>query len=314
MADGIFIPIAHYVVGICLGLTLVVAASFAFIRGWRTSGIMSHRILYFVALFNCVYAQVKIVQMNGGSQDNHCGVAENLSVFFYHGSNSLQFVYYMVRYKEVYGGTWSLLFPAIVGVVYAAGIPMSIVLNETQIAPNGSCSVVHPRISSLLPLVTAFILSVYMMCMFLAPFVRQCLKSKAEQNSQLVFVARNLFVTNSIAITFNMFFNLSLITPLEQYAPLLSMVDLTINFLMVCLPYFLTRLCAPHGNSFRWTADNHYDETTHREHDESGSRNPSKYHQEIFHASPNSKTSDENGEVPLVLLNTRFQPNRGLDP
>ncbi|KAK9712361.1 hypothetical protein K7432_007214 [Basidiobolus ranarum] len=320
MANPLFLSIAHYVVGICFGLTFIVAIIFAFIRGWRTSGIISHRILYFVALFNCVYAQVKIVQMNGAKND-HCIVAENLSVFFYHGSNTLQFVYYMVRYKEVYGGTWSLAFPIMTALVYAAGIPVSIVLNDTQIAPDGSCSVIHPRVSSLLPLVTAFLISGYMMCMFLAPFVQQCLRTKENQNTQLAFVARNLFVTNSVAITFNMFFNLSLITPLEQYAPLLSMVDLTINFLMVCLPYFLTRMYTPHGHSFRWSREDQFDDSIRingehnlhqSDHGDREPHNSSKYYQSEFRNVLSHKASDENGEVPLVPLSARFQSNRML--
>ncbi|ORX98095.1 hypothetical protein K493DRAFT_313790 [Basidiobolus meristosporus CBS 931.73] len=227
----------------------------------------------------------------------------------------------MVRYKEVYGGTWLLVLPIVTTVVYAAGIPVSIILNATQINPDGSCSVIHPQVSSLLPLVTAFIISVYMMSMFLAPFVQQCLRSKENQNPQLAFVARNLFVTNSIAITFNMFFNISLITPLEQYAPLLSMVDLTVNFLMVCLPYFLTRLYTPHGHSFRWTCEDQFNDSSrineenNLQHRDDGSRDAhssDKYYHSEFTNTLNHKISDENGEVPLVPLSIRIQSNRIL--
>ncbi|ORX88911.1 hypothetical protein K493DRAFT_410746 [Basidiobolus meristosporus CBS 931.73] len=249
-----------------------------------------------------------------GAHDNRCVVAENLSVFFYHGSNTLQYIYYVTRYREVYGGMWSLALPVFVIIVYAAGIPLSIILNETAIAADGSCSVIHPPISSFLPLTASFMVSVYMLIMFLAPFVKQCMLPSEDRNPQLVFVARNLFITNTIAICFNIFFNLSLITPLEQYAPLLSMVDLTINYLMVCLPYFLTRLCTARGNSFRWTAENQHDrETTlhQSDHCEGGA---SKYHHsEYGHQFPNSssrKSSDENGVIPLVAVH-KFHSHLG---
>ncbi|ORX88498.1 hypothetical protein K493DRAFT_306579 [Basidiobolus meristosporus CBS 931.73] len=310
MATSAFILVAHYVVGLCFGLTLVVIINFALIRGWRTDGIISHRILYLVAFFNSVYAQVKIVQMNG-SHDDNCIIAENLSVFFYHGSNTLQFIYYMARYREVYGGSWSLLFPALTTVVYAAGIPLSIILNETSIAPDNSCIVTHPRVSSLLPLITAFIVAAYMMVMFLTPFVQQSLKTKGDQNSRLMFVARNLFITNTIAILFNMFFNISLITPLEQYAPMLSMIDLTINIVMVCLPYFLTRL---RGSTGQWSSTPHSadiprDHISHHSHHECGPASPANYYQERFGNPGGHKLSGDSkeGEIPLVLVNKRFQ-------
>ncbi|KAK9712416.1 hypothetical protein K7432_007171 [Basidiobolus ranarum] len=314
MAPSTFILLSHYVVGMCFGLTLVIIVNFALIRGWRTDGIVSHRILYLVAFLNCVYAQVKIVQMNG-AQDSNCVIAENLSLFFYHGSNTLQFIYYMVRYREVYGGKWSLVFPVLVTIAYAIGIPVGILLNETSIAPDGSCAVIHHQVSSFLPLITSFITSAYMMIMFLTPFIQQSLKTRSDQNSRLISVARNLFVTNSIAITYNMFFNISLITPLGQYAPMLSMIDLTINLLMVCLPYFLTRLSASQRPSMQWSTGHHSTEpprehSSHRSnHDDREPGHATSFYQGGFRTPSGQKGSNESkeGEIPLVLVDTRFQ-------
>ncbi|KAK9761888.1 hypothetical protein K7432_012867 [Basidiobolus ranarum] len=248
--------VSSYIIGACFGIIVVTVILFAFVRGWTaSSGITSHRILYFIALSDCVYSQVKMVQLNS-ERGKDCIVAENLSLIFYHGSNTLQLIFYILRYREIFQGFWSLMFPSIATLLYASAIPIAAVFNHPNIDPSGVCTVIHPAVSAYLPLATNFLASVYMLALFLFPFLKPLFKREGLKLRQIAAVSCNLFITNSIAIIFNIFFNFSLTTSLNIYAPLLSMIDLTVNFTMVCSPYFLSRLhrsCSEQHSDFRST-------------------------------------------------------------
>ncbi|ORX93188.1 hypothetical protein K493DRAFT_316128 [Basidiobolus meristosporus CBS 931.73] len=234
--------VSSYIVGICFGIILVTAILLVVVRGWTAApGMTSHRILYFVALSSCVYAQVKMVQLNSQVRDK-CIFAEDLSIIFYHGSNTLQLVFYILRYREVFHGVWVLLIPSLITLVYASSIPIAAVLNHSEVEPEGACYVNHPTISAYLPLSTNFAGSAYMLVLFLFPFVKPLFKREGDRLREIATVSCSLFLTNSLAILFNIFFNISLTTSLGPNAPILSMIDLTVNFVMVCLPYFLSQL------------------------------------------------------------------------
>ncbi|KAK9719434.1 hypothetical protein K7432_004770 [Basidiobolus ranarum] len=245
---------SSYVVGTCFGITIVTTISLAFIRGWRSySGITSHRILYFVALSNCIYSQIKITQLNG-EKGADCKTAENLSLIFYHGSNTIQLLFYILRYKEVFQRVSLLIIPSIITLIYTSSIPVAILLNQSTVKEDGVCFVNHPIISGYLPLVTNFLASTYMLCLFLTPFCSFLCKRERNKLCSIARASYNLLITNSIAIISNILFNLSLTTSLNTCAPMLSMIDLTLNFIMVCLPYFLSKfLKTPDELSITWS-------------------------------------------------------------
>jgi hypothetical protein len=220
-----------YGVGICFGITLCFLILFLVKHAKKRN--VSTRLIYLMAVVDMMYYHVKIPQLNGVNND--CGTQEALSVLFYLGSNLILYIFYVYRYVEVYEWNAKRLIPVIILIgVFATAIPVSIFSNVTTIT-KGVCTVRHPPISAYFPSATCFVISGYMMVLFLLPLLKGNFKDSLKKS-----VAKSVFITNTIAMVSTVLFNATLSSPVGQYAPLTSSFDLMINYVMVCLPYFVT--------------------------------------------------------------------------
>lgn len=241
MTSVLYVTGVLYGVGLSFGIVLctLIAFHISVARSKMTFSLRdgtSLKLVWFMGLFNIAYFVVKFFQMNGINND--CGTQEALSVAFYLGSNLILYLFYVSRYIEVYGWKANVLVPVLVLIlVFAAAIPVSILSNVTLIK-GGTCEVYHPPISALFPSITCFIISAYMMALFLYPLFQSINFTSDARKKRL---ALNIFGTNFIALVSTVLFNATLSTPAGAYAPLTSSLDLMINFLMVCLPYFLVK-------------------------------------------------------------------------
>lgn len=239
-ATMLYVSGVLYGVGTAFGITLATCVLFYSLIGvgrasWTKN--LSLKLIYVMAVFDIIYYHVKIAQLNGINND--CGTQEALSVFFYLGSNCVLYFFFITRYIEVYGWKPMVLTPVLVLIgVFMVSIPVSIASNVTLIE-NGVCSVYHPPISALLPSTTCFVISVYLLTLFLYPL----LKSQGfNLNENRTRIAKMIFITNAIAIVSTVLFNSTLSTPAGQYAPLTSSLDLMVNYVMACAPYIVSKL------------------------------------------------------------------------
>lgn len=229
-----------YGVGLCFGITLCTLIFFYHCSGGSKKltldrNNMSFKMVYLMGLIDIMYYQVKVPQLNGVNND--CGTQEALSVLFYLGSNLVLYVFYLIRYTEVYGWRPWVIVPGILLItIFFIAIPVSIASNQTLLV-GGGCAVYHPPISALLPSITCFVISVYNMVLFLQPLIRGFGAVKKKK------LAITIFVTNLVAMVSTVFFNASLNYRVTgQYAPLTSSMDLAVNFVMVTLPYIMAKL------------------------------------------------------------------------
>ncbi|KAJ3078529.1 hypothetical protein HK102_004428 [Quaeritorhiza haematococci] len=248
-ADLLYVSGVLYGVGISFGITLCSAVAYHFLKGWGPNDAkhVSQKVPYFIALVDVMYYVVKLFQMNGINND--CGTHETLSVTFYLGSLTLLFVFYIVRYREMYGTDKIRLgLLSISTLAFATAIPISVASNVTTYQ-DGVCAVYHPPISSYLPTITAFITSVLNIIFFMEPLVRAVSFNLSRRTRS---VAIFLFLTNLIAVISTLLFNFSLQYPdIAKYAPLTSSLDLMVNHVMVIVPYMRAQILKArrHGES-----------------------------------------------------------------
>ncbi|KAI8816871.1 uncharacterized protein EV422DRAFT_272863 [Fimicolochytrium jonesii] len=263
-------------VAVCFLITTVVAAIFHALVGFSGP---SHRLLYFVGLFSLGYYIIKFPQLSSPSAD--CDVLEAFSVLLYLGAHVVLSVFFVIRNVEVYGwdNHWMIPVLGLIGGLCLA-ILVSLMSNTTTFI-DGVCHVNHPPISAYLPSALVFAISSITLYLFLRPLLPKTrpkpsinattmiertavvttppdppatieLTAAPDPPTPSIVDARNgptkraiavrLFVTTAIAVTFTIFFNATLNTPvIADYAPLISSLDLMLNHTMVCLPYLLTR-------------------------------------------------------------------------
>lgn len=227
-------------VGVAFGVTISCAFAFYMLIGFGELGLkqISKKLILLLAIFDIIYYQIKVPQMNGVNND--CGTQEALSVFFYLGANVILYLFFLARYCEVYNWANYLWPVAVLIVVFAISIPISIVSNVTTIAPDGSCGVYHPPISAYMPSSLCFAISVYMLALFLTPLLST---AQFKLSPKQLHMAKLIFFTNMVAIISTVLFNATLSVPeIGKYAPLTSSLDLMINYCMMCWPYFSAAL------------------------------------------------------------------------
>lgn len=150
------------------------------------------------------------------------------------------YIFFLLRYIEVYLMTWRVIPVGICIAVFTASIPISILSNETK-RVGTTCRVEHSDISAWLPAGASIALAILIVVLFLEPIL---------SNASGLFVADKkvrragylVFLSMTFAAAFTVFFHVSLATPLEKFAPVLSSIDATINLASMTIPHFYVRL------------------------------------------------------------------------
>ncbi|KAJ3107777.1 hypothetical protein HDU96_007782 [Phlyctochytrium bullatum] len=278
-----------WTIGICFGIVVATWAFLAHRRGIRT--ILDPRrasmvALTAVAVVDLVYFAIKVPQLAGVGD---CGILEAFSVLTYLGSHVAQYSFFIFRYVEVYGRRWAFLAPAIILVaIFLASIPVSIFSNRT-VYTGAVCSVHHPPVSAYFPAAVDFVLTAFLITLFVEPLFRDSLmhgpainntpkwpqwrprRRRRRQSddwgggdeadpvpappkrrwftktpSPVTPHARSrrrlavaLLACSVVGLLSTAFFHASLATPVGEMAPVVSSLDLAINFVTSALPYFM---------------------------------------------------------------------------
>jgi len=222
----------HYGVGLCVGVVLMFFLAVYFTQGFGVPRKRCVNMLYLVGILDIGYSILKIFQLDG---IGNCGIVEDFSVLIYIGVNFASQVYLVWRFVDVYGYETRLnQVKAGVGLllafVFFLAAPISMANNKTSYA-NNACSVNHPEISSIYPTVTVFIVSAYLLFIFLHPLI----KSQYSNKSLNLLLG----ATSTIALVSTCLFNATLSTSVGNYASMTSMLDLAINMAMFSLPYII---------------------------------------------------------------------------
>ncbi|KAI8813037.1 hypothetical protein BJ742DRAFT_518818 [Cladochytrium replicatum] len=254
--------------GIATGLTIAMHVWFHIKCGReKLWGARNHSIrqIYVVAILNILYYVIKFLQIDG--TNGNCGLYEVLSIIFYFGCHTVLYAFFISRYWEVYGWENKKLIPAVVLLVaFVAAIPAYINNNKVAII-DGKCTVYHPPLSALIPAILTFVISVYLLALFLIPLVRilgaipdpatsttvpppptPWLIQPTRKTQKPPRIAWMIFITNAVAIISTVLFNATVSTPAGDWASMTSALDLCINHVMISIPYLASKI-GEHSNA-----------------------------------------------------------------
>lgn len=220
--------------GACLGVILMLGGSFALFRPRKKNAYtMSAVCVLMVVILDVCYCILKLMQLNHPQIPEYgCVALEEYSVVLFLSSHCCMYSFYILRYKEVYGVCKMLLVMVLLVVVNLVAIPVSLTTNEIILGDDGGCIIKHRQVSYYYPMIIAVLVNVTMTTLFVKPMLKSV-------NTHTRKVGKTLALTNFIATAGTVTFYITLATPADVYAPLLSAADLTNNLMMATLPYLL---------------------------------------------------------------------------
>ena len=101
-------------------------------------------------------------------------------------------------------------------------------------------------------MVLSFVISVYLIALFLIPLIKIIranaeLKDSTPNPNYYNRISWTILLTSTTALISTSFFNGTLSTPIGDYAPLVSALDLMVNHAMMILPYLMSKLYEEHA-------------------------------------------------------------------